>query len=401
MHTWQTHVVHLKAAVQHVSDLVVVVDEELVVRFANPAVLGILGRAPAEVVGTDWLALVHPEDVIATEDWLCLIQQHAEGSRFEFRVQHRDSTWRYLEATCSRLTRGSSQGDLVITAQNTTDFRTLRERQTQALLEATLRGQEEERERICLDVHDGILQTLGLAARNLEPVLQNTMLQPVTHRRAQNAHDLVRQSVQQAREIVAWLRPARLDALGLVEALRYDVKDLAERTGLLIYFEAEAWRFPKTIETTLYRLIHEALNNVVKHARAAHVTLAFHQSEDELVAEIRDDGVGFAVNDDEAQLCQGGVGLISMRRRAELIQGRLEIHSAAKRGSVVRVTVPIGSDRGPAANGVDGNYSEVVEGANGSIRSVPGDGTPQSGRSNGAGFVGDESMATAPEGGSR
>jgi two-component system sensor histidine kinase DegS len=217
----------------------------------------------------------------------------------------------------------------------------MQERQTRLLLEATINGQEEERERICLDIHDGVCQTLATAFQYLETVELDPDQNVVQLEKLHRAQDLVRQGARQAREIVASLRSTRLDALGLIAALRHDVRDLAERTGIRASFEADTIRLPNSVETALYRVIHEALNNIIKHAQATHLATTLRQHRDKLVVVVQDNGVGFPVERGLYGSEGRGIGLISMRRRTELLQGRFEISSTPGSGSTICITVPL------------------------------------------------------------
>jgi PAS domain S-box-containing protein len=331
----------LSAVVERVSDLVIIVDEDCAICYLNPAVTGILGYDPAELVGTNWLNLVHPEDVTATHVALCRSELANDDLPIECRAKHRDGMWRYLETRTASLPSSAHVPRMSIIARDVTDTKLMQERQTRLLLEATINGQEEERERICLDIHDGVCQTLATAFQYLETVELDASQNLVQLERLRTAQELVRQGMRQAREIVASLRSARLDALGLIAALRHDVRDLAERTGIMATFEADAIRLPGSMETALYRVIHEALNNIIKHAHATRVAATLRQQRDELKIVVQDDGVGFPVDRGLRAADGRGIGLISMRRRTELLLGKFEVSSTPGKGSSICITVPL------------------------------------------------------------
>ncbi|MCL5958805.1 MAG: histidine kinase [Chloroflexi bacterium] len=165
-----------------------------------------------------------------------------------------------------------------------------RERQVALLLRATIDAQELERQRICLEVHDGVAQTLAAASHYLEaldghPALAGKLLDYV-----RNAAELVHRAVREAREVISTLRPAALDTLGVVETLRSEMADIRDRMGLHLYFQADVVRLPSEIETTLYRIVHEAVNNVIKHARACNVIIHIRKTGGHVVLSIEDDG---------------------------------------------------------------------------------------------------------------
>ncbi|MDB5059724.1 MAG: histidine kinase [Chloroflexi bacterium] len=339
--TLQVTSLQLSAVVECVSDLVIIVDEDCAICYVNPAVTAILGYDPAELLGTNWLNLVHPEDVMATHVGMRHCELANVDTPIECRAKHRDGMWRYLETRTASLPSSAHLPRTSIIARDVTDTKLMQERQTRLLLEATINGQEEERERICLDIHDGVCQTLATAFQYLEMVELDSSQNLVQMQRLRTAQELVRQGMRQAREIVASLRSARLDALGLVAALRHDVRDLAERTGIKATFEADALRLPGSVETALYRVIHEALNNIIKHAHATHVAATLRQHRDELEIVVQDNGVGFPVERGLLGSDGRGIGLISMRRRTELLQGKFEVSSTLGNGSSICITVPL------------------------------------------------------------
>ncbi len=332
---------HLSAVVRRVSDLVVIVDGGLNISYANPAVQTMLGYVPADLFGRPWLSLVHERDEAKAREWLRKGDAGGDASPLEFQALHYDGSWRYLEASISTLPDAEYATGMLISAKDVTDLVALRERQTRLLLEATLNGQEEERERICLDLHDGICQTLATAYQFLDMVELGAGRGSEQVDRLERGRELVRQGIRQAREIVASLRPARLDALGLVAALRYDVRDLGERTGLLTSFDADPLCLSGSVETALYRVIQEALNNVVKHAQATTVRVAIRRENERIVVSVEDDGVGFPSIPARTNALEGGVGLISMRRRTELLHGRFDVLSSPGRGTMVRIMLPL------------------------------------------------------------
>ena len=146
----------------------------------------------------------------------------------------------------------------------------------------------------------------------------------------------IRRDIEELRALISELRPATLDQLGL----RAAVEDLAERVlggagiELSIDLSFEAERLGFELETAVYRLVQEALTNVVKHSGASSATLRLTERDGRLDVLVSDDGCGF---DPDAE--RGGFGLIGMRERVELAGGQLRIES--KRGSGTRMTASI------------------------------------------------------------
>jgi len=215
------------------------------------------------------------------------------------------------------------------------------EEQISSLIRTTLDAQEAERERICLEVHDGVAQTLAsafqyLQAFNSTPDTQIGQARQLTGK----ASSLVKQAIQEAREVISSLQPAALSRLGLVPTLRQEMHVLSTETGWKIDFAADSFRLSKDVEIALYRIIHEALTNVRKHANTNHISLELRQSDKEVIAQVKDFGVGFELKPSWSWASQHGTGLLSMQRRAELVRGACHIESSRGQGTTVTVKIP-------------------------------------------------------------
>jgi signal transduction histidine kinase len=156
-------------------------------------------------------------------------------------------------------------------------------------------------------------------------------LKQMTHRVLEDLHRLAMD-----------LRPASLDYLGLVPALEQYVKMTGDRYSLNAQFKAlgfDGERLPPAMETALYRIVQEALTNVVRHAQATRVDVLLERRGDQAVVVIEDNGVGFDA--DMAHFAQSGrLGLLGMQERVEMLGGSLVIETAAGAGTTIVVEVP-------------------------------------------------------------
>jgi signal transduction histidine kinase len=138
------------------------------------------------------------------------------------------------------------------------------------------------------------------------------------------------------------LRPASLDHLGLVPALLQYVKVIGDRFGIIAQFKAvgvEGERFSSDVETALYRIVQEALTNIVRHAQAARADVLLERRGDRVIVVIEDNGHGFDAT--AARFAQQGhLGLVGMQERAEMLGGSLVIESAVGTGTTIVVEVP-------------------------------------------------------------
>lgn len=199
-------------------------------------------------------------------------------------------------------------------------------------------GQELERRRLARELHDETGQALTSILLGLRS-LEETGAEEVGEALG-NLRELVVQTLQDVRRLAVELRPTALDDFGLAAALERLANTFAEQTGTVVEFESRLGgdRLPPDVETVLYRIVQEALTNVVKHAQADHVSIVLQRKERTVTAVIEDDGRGFAQRDRD----DGGLGLVGMRERVELVSGRLEIESAEGAGTTLVVEVPTG-----------------------------------------------------------
>ncbi len=214
------------------------------------------------------------------------------------------------------------------------------EQRVRFLLQKTLEAQERERERICLDIHDGLTQTLTVAFQQLQVVGARANLPDDVRANINRVGTCVRKALQEAREVVAHLRPAALDDVGLVSTIQFELDELRESHGLTVHYELAPLHFAKEVETALYRIVHEAITNVVKHAGATRIGATLKCTGDVVIWTVRDDGAGFDAGKLTGQRQQRHFGILSMTKRAELLDGTLIVESSPGLGTTMKVIVP-------------------------------------------------------------
>jgi signal transduction histidine kinase len=204
-------------------------------------------------------------------------------------------------------------------------------------LRRSMQAAEAERRRWARELHDETLQGLGslqvrlFAAAQLDD--RDAMSDAV-----RDAMDHAGREIDNLRAIIAELRPAALDELGLRAALSALVRRTEATAGLEVVTDfalEEDARLPPEMETTIYRVVQEALTNVVKHARARRVEVAVRELAGTLELRVADDGTGF-----DPGAADGGYGLVSMRERVELAGGELRIEPGP-RGTAVSARLPL------------------------------------------------------------
>ena len=213
----------------------------------------------------------------------------------------------------------------------------LSRRVAQDALERAIAAQETERRRLALELHDETGQELTSILLGLRAVEDA----PTPEDRAAalaEVRALAVQTLQNVRRLAVELRPKALDDFGLVPALERLAESFGERTGMQVDVHASLLegRLPEAIETTLYRVVQEALTNVVKHAQAENVSIILSRKGKAATAVVEDDGRGF-----DPAGPNGGIGLTGMRERLALIGGRLEVESGPGSGTTIVAEAPL------------------------------------------------------------
>ena len=206
-----------------------------------------------------------------------------------------------------------------------------------------IQAQEVERRRIARELHDELGQSLTAVQFGLLAV-QQQMNSAAEAGKLQESIQLVDDAMQLVRHLSVSLRPSALDDLGLAEAVRWHAERLAQRTGLTIEVTATglSQRLPASIETTCFRVVQEALTNIVRHAQAQHISISLHQQADRLTLTISDDGRGFDLSHAQARASRGeSTGLVGMRERVQLSGGRMTISSDIGAGTVISAWFPL------------------------------------------------------------
>ena len=213
----------------------------------------------------------------------------------------------------------------------------LSHRVARVTVQRILGGQEQERRRLSRELHDETGQALTsilLGLKSLEEARDTDRFASALA----DLRELVTVTLQDVRRLAVELRPKALDDFGLAPALERLISNFEEQTGIDTQLEARLPedRMPSEVETVLYRVVQEALTNIVKHAQAQHVSVVLQTRPGKVTAVIEDDGRGFLANEEAGD----GLGLIGMRERVGLVDGRVEIESSTS-GTTIVIEVPL------------------------------------------------------------
>ncbi|MFC2034304.1 histidine kinase N-terminal 7TM domain-containing protein [Chloroflexota bacterium] len=217
--------------------------------------------------------------------------------------------------------------------------------QVEQLLAQVVLAQEEERNRISIDLHDGVAQWLVAASYRIQSFSHGLTGKESSETRDDltNMESTINKSLKELRRVVIGLRPPALDELGLSHALMQSLEDL-KVDGIECNFSQDGTlvRLPSSMEIAAYRVVQETLSNIRKHAKASKVELYLQFLENNLMVEIRDNGKGFDLSQTlGSAISVGHMGLLGMKQRAEMLGGDIRIKTREGKGTIITLTLPI------------------------------------------------------------
>ncbi len=213
----------------------------------------------------------------------------------------------------------------------------------QQLTRRLLEVQEEERRHLARELHDEFGQLIATITLLLHAARGTAG--EAARSRLDECAALLRHAGEQVRSLALELRPTMLETAGLEETLRWLAEQHQQRSGIVTEVAGHLNGVSGAPAIACFRLVQEALTNVVKHAQAQHVWIELRQSASLLELVVRDDGVGFDVDRTVEQATRRGhLGLLGMRERALILAGSVEVHSMPGGGTRIRISVPLVKD---------------------------------------------------------
>jgi PAS domain S-box-containing protein len=322
-----------------------IIDSQGVISLASEETERMFGYEHEELIGArlerllaesarETLRLPHALPSPVTSATLQIAGQHKGGSTFMLNAEIQpleDDTWMVLITAPTRTEAESARAAV----QTQTS-----ERQIRNLLANLIRGQEEERQRIATGIHDDTLQVVTAVALRVQQ-LRRRLADPKDLEVLGRLDETVQLAISRLRHLIFDLRPPLLERGGLADALRGYLEQMRADSGVrfTLHDELES-AIPDAVRALVYRIAHEALTNVRRHARASHVTLAMSEEAGGLRVRIDDNGVGF--DPQAANGKAGHLGLRAIRERAALAGGWSRIISVPGAGSTVEFWVPVG-----------------------------------------------------------
>jgi signal transduction histidine kinase/integral membrane sensor domain MASE1 len=306
---------------------------------------------PTRDTGQQFFARVHPDDREAYTATATGLTPENPIYQTSYRMPRPDGGVIWLEESGRAFFDGN--GAILRTIGLVADVteRKLAEEAISNVSRRLIEAQEQERARIARELHDDLSQRMALLQIGLEQFEQQIPgLSSQVRKQLRDIAKLSAEISSTIHDLSHELHPSKLETLGLVASIRGFCREFSQQHKLAVQFVHHGIQeeIPKDVSLCLFRVVQEALQNVVKHSGAADakIELSGHDSQIDLC--ISDSGTGF---DPESVRVEAGIGLISMRERLRLVGGHLSIESGPSLGAQLRVRIPLSSTAGQTAGG--------------------------------------------------
>jgi len=304
----------------------------------------LFGYTPEETLGRPLSELIVPDDARDAVQGIQELVLH--GQRVEAEVVRRRKDGGRLHVLLVCVPVAVPGGRIAVYAM----YRDITERKAaeEALHKLSgrlLRLQDDERRRLARELHDSTAQLLVGLSINLSVVKESAgALEPRAQRALAESRTLVEQCLREIRTVSYLLHPPELDELGLESALASYVDGFVERSGIQVELDVapDLGRLPQEAETTLFRIVQEALSNIHRHSASRTASIRLVRGQSGVTLEVNDAGCGMRSDSTP------GVGIASMRERAQQLGGSLDIVSP-NGGTTVRAVIPFSQSKGGAA----------------------------------------------------
>jgi two-component system NarL family sensor kinase len=204
-------------------------------------------------------------------------------------------------------------------------------------VQAVLKGEEQERSRLAKDLHDGLGGMLSGIKFSFQTMKGNLIMTPQNQQTFERSMDMLDSSIKEMRRVAHNMMPESLVRFGLETALKDYCNDINSSGALQISYQSfglEDYNFEQTMAITIYRIIQELINNILKHAAAKTAIVQITKSDSLLAITVEDDGKGF----DPGIFDQSkGMGWINIRNRVDFLKGKLDVNSQAGHGTSVQI----------------------------------------------------------------
>jgi PAS domain S-box-containing protein len=330
------------------------------ITYLNDRRIAFTGPVPEAGYGDSWITYVHPEDVerVLGAFYEALKARHSFSQ--EYRLRRSDGVYRWMfDVASPRVNGDGSFAGFIGSAIDTTDQK-LAQQALEKVSGQLIEAQEKERSRIARDLHDDICQRLALLSMEIAQANRTSNGSSTTTRL--NLESIQKHCCDIAGDLQSLshqLHSSKLDYLGVVSAIRSFCNEFSTQHQVNIEFSDKnvPKHPPKDISLCLFRIAQEALQNAVKYSGTDRFFVALWAIEEEVQLVVRDEGVGFDV--EEAKKNRG-LGLVSMQERIHLVHGRFAVDSKPGKGTRIFAAVPLIAESEGSAEDTGGTKANSV-----------------------------------------
>jgi PAS domain S-box-containing protein len=340
----------LRALIESSPQAILAVSGDGKITYANAITEKVFGYSLSELFGQPIEMLIaenfRDKDAGLRKDFFCP-RDGPVGITREIEGRRKDGTQVLIEITLGYV--DSLEGKLAAAFVTDITHRKMLEQiaetsrqEISALAASLLRAQEKERRRVSREIHDTLCQQLASLAFDVGDLAAQTSPSDVAHSHFLKIQARVVRMSEEVRHIAYRLHPSELDDLGLKAALQALCDEVSKRHHITIKVATKdgSEQLPLEVASCLYRVCQEALNNMVKHSKAKRASITLIEEHGSVALSIKDDGVGFCVEEAEGK---GGLGMISMKERARIVNGKLSITTRPGKGTRIDLVVPLTS----------------------------------------------------------
>lgn len=332
-----------KSLVHNGSDLIVILDEQGFFSYVSPSAKNIAGYEPSDLLGRNAFELIHPDDHKLVQDELkSVIETVNSGQATPHRFLNAAGEWMWLESKGVNLMHDTNIQGIIINSRDITDRKKLQEQLDRELANhqkeitsAVIKAQEGERSQLGQELHDNVNQVLTTIKLYNEMLLDglgspNEILKKSIHH--------LQGCINEIRSISKRLSAPTLGKISLSDSIQELIDSVNLTKKINIHFSIvniNNSAVSQDIHLTLYRIIQEQLNNIIKHAEAKNVSIDLVNCHKEISLTICDDGKGFNVD-----AKRSGIGITNIITRAANINGKVLLQSQTGKGCTLKLTFP-------------------------------------------------------------
>jgi PAS domain S-box-containing protein len=313
--------------------------------YVNDKWCELAGIHPDGALGFAWKSFIHPDDLDREIDrWQKAMHAGHDVPPHELRFLHSSGEVRWGSASVAMLKdpKGEIVGQIA-TVADITELKQTEEalKSRQGLLRNLIEVQENEKQQLCCEFHDGLIQYAVGTTMSLEAYHRNHLSSEGSEV-IESAIRNLKKGIVDGRRTIQGIRPAELDDLNL-EAAIHGLIEQFSGSGIMVTFttgDPDLGRLPESVQTTLYRVTQEALNNARKYSGTDVIRIELRKRDGKLHLDIRDFGGGFDVTSARTR----GFGLLGMVERVRLLGGECIIESEPDVGTRISVCLPISAD---------------------------------------------------------